>query len=287
MIQKAMTRVLVGIGAACLLAACSESPIQAPSPEEGTETTAIQDISTDGSPISWDVQHSGTLQPWMQYEFDRFQAAVEDVVSGDSDRASYGANVLMDMDPNYYPGVLRALTQGASDEMQQFIEECIQSYWDSYAANGFVGDGLAGDGFAEGRSGSGIQTLGEGTPSSTDGTYSRGPGGEVTYEVDGKIVTAPGSKITVSVWGWGDEDISVAGQTFVINGNESAHTCPILVASSKTTIKGIRVPIKLKLPGWGPVSSITIDVVLIVDITVTLRYYECEGGGGNGDDGDR
>lgn len=172
MTRRLMTRVLVGIGAACLLAACSESPIQAPPAEESPQTSGFQDTPASSSPITWDVKHSGTLAPWMEYEFDRFQAAVEDVVSGDADRASYGANVLMDMDPNYYPGVLRALTQGASDDMQRIIEECIQGYWDAYGSDGFVGDGAA-DAGSNGVDG--IQTLGEGTPSAGGATYARDP----------------------------------------------------------------------------------------------------------------
>lgn len=236
--------ILLALAALAPWSSCSEAPTVADDAQRST-VQEEQQASQDDGPLQWRTHHSGPLQPWMQHEFDEFQASINGLVSRDPAVAQQAFGDLMARDPNFYPAVVRALTEGGSDEAQALIDECLSAYWEQYG-----------------------------------GRSERGPGGggEVTFEIRGKVTTAPGSKVTIENW-VEDIPIDVSGKTFPINIAESAHTCPNLVGTSTTTVTGIRVPVSFTVPGWGPVTGIKIDIVLIIDITVILRYYECKGGG--------
>lgn len=259
--SKCKSLVFAAIGVLALLSGCgresdravaptSERSAQLSSPEIGggreIEIGAVEEEvgTTRGldSGLQWQIQHSGPLEPWMQAEFDAFRQSIDDLTSSDPAVAEAAFGQLMARDPEFYPAVVRALTAGADDATKALIEQSLQTYWDQYG----------------GRDG-------------------RGPGGggrEVTIEVQGKVTTAPGSKITIETLAH-DFPIDVSGKTFPINVAESAHQCQHRVATSRTTIRGIRVPISFTLPGYFPVTGIKIDIVLIIDITVILRYYDC------------
>ncbi len=251
-----------GLGISMLLSACGEAPTESDLVESDPSTNLSEAPLPPGSDgLKWSVTHSGQMEPWIQFYEDMFRGAVEDVVSGDPDRAAQGATVLMEFDSNLFPDALRGLTSGADPEIQAYVEEAIEAYWNGP-------DGLVGS--------SELRTLGPANGYGESGYSALGPGGEVTFEVDGKITTLPGSKITLNIWGWGSEDISVAGETFTIDTNESPHTCPDLHFKSTNSVEGLVVPVKFTVPGYGPVRSITVDLKLSIDLTFILRYYSCE-----------
>ncbi|MBK8233530.1 MAG: hypothetical protein IPK72_23865 [Candidatus Eisenbacteria bacterium] len=202
------------------------------------------DRERDGG-LQWRTIHTGPLEPWMQQEFDAFRASIDGLTSSDPQVAAQAFGDLMARDPGFYPAVVSALTEGADDATKAMIEESLQYYWEQYG-----------------------------------GREERGPGGggggsDVTFEITGKVTTGPGSKVTIETL-VGDFPIDVSGQSFPINVAESAHTCPRLVASSETEITGIEIPVSFTLPGYLAVTGIKVDLILIIDIKVIIRYYECK-----------
>lgn len=259
--SKCRSLVFAAIGVLALLSGCGRESGRAVAPSGEPQTSLTSPAIGGGremeigavgegigttrgldSGLQWQIQHSGPLEPWMQAEFDAFKQSIDDLTSSDPAVAEAAFGQLMARDPEFYPAVVRALTAGADDETKALIEESLQTYWDQYG-----------------------------------GRADRGPGGggrEVTVEIQGKVTTAPGSKVTIET-PLIDIPIDISGQTFPINVAESAHQCQRRVATSRTTIRGIRVPISFTLPGYFPVTGIKIDIVLIIDITVILRYYDC------------
>lgn len=198
----------------------------------------------DDNGLQWQIQHSGPLEPWMQAEFDAFRESIDGLTSSDPTVAAEAFGALMARDPDLYPAVVTALTNGADDQTKALIEECLRVYGEQYGGRDNRGPGGGG-------------------------------GGEMTIEIQGKVTTAPGSKVTIQTPIY-DHDVDVSGLSFPVNVAETAHTCTELKVTSRTRVSGIRIPVSFTLPGWGPVSGIKIDLVLIVDITVILRYYECK-----------
>lgn len=232
------------LGSWCL-AGCGESSISTSDPSDSGDV-ASGDVSAGATPFghgdasSWTVTHSVPLEPWMQQDNDHLQQLLRDLFSGNSTLAEAAAQGLMELDPNLYPATLRALTARGDAEVQRLVEEAIDAYWASQR-QGLVDEG--------------------------------GDDSCITYEVDGKITFANGSKVTIGLW-LDDIDIDVGGHVVPVD-TSPGECCGTLVATSKTVITGMRVPVKIPLPGYGPISSVTIDLVLIVDLTITVKYYDC------------